>query len=138
MLAVLPVVTQAADLCFGVIEGTLIKADWSTLAVRKLASCSAYAMSAIGLVVFAYAKTARVATVGYCLAHAIPMPAHFGSGFGQCYREVGGESSGSLAALCTRTAVLLGITSNVSITTIAQGQRGKLQAVLTTIMLCCT
>jgi hypothetical protein len=100
-------VTQIADLCFGIIEGTLINAKWSTLAVRKLASCFGYAMSAVGLVVFAYAKSARMATVGYCLAHAIPMPAHFGSGFGQCYREVGGESSGSLAALCTNAVNLM-------------------------------
>ena len=105
MLAVLPLVTQIADLCFGVLEGALIKAKWSTLAVRKLASCSAYVMSAVGLVIFSFATTARRATVGYCLAHAIAMPAHFGSGFGQCYREVGGESSGSLAALCTHAPI---------------------------------
>jgi hypothetical protein len=77
-------VQQVSDICIGLVEATLIKAKWSTLAVRKLASCSGYAISAVGLVVFAFAKTARMATVGYCLAHAVATPAHFGSGFGQC------------------------------------------------------
>lgn len=100
LLAVVPLVQQITDLSVGVVESALIKAKWSTLQIRKLASCSAYVIAGFGLVFFAFAKTARSATIGYCVAHAVATPMHFGSGFGQCYREVGGESSGSLAACC--------------------------------------
>jgi hypothetical protein len=107
-LALVPLVAQATDLLIGVTEAALIRAGWSTLCIRRAASCAAYAMSAVGLSLFAFATTARRATAAYMLATAVPMPLHFQSGFGQSYREVGGPDSGTLAALCNTLANLSG------------------------------
>jgi MFS family permease len=71
LLALPPVVMQAADMLTGVVEALLLARGWQQLAVRKLISCSGMLLGGAALCAFATAKTAIGATLCHCLGEPI-------------------------------------------------------------------